>query len=648
MSIRTRARSVADERVGEIWVSGTSVAAGYWRRPDVTDETFHARLDGDAAGEGPFLRTGDLGALRDGELFVAGRIKDLVIIRGRNYYPQDLEAASSAAHPALARAVAAAFSVEHDGEERVVIVQEVPRTGARALTAGDAGAIVAAIRASVVDEHDVDPWEILLVPALSLPRTSSGKLQRAESRRRFLASDFRVLGRQRVPVNDVVAELAASSAPASAALDQAGIAEWMRGALARLLAVPVASIDPARPFASFGLDSVAAVRLAGELQQRLGRPVPVTSAYEYPTVQKLAAHLASEDSQALPPILPRSSADEPIAIVGIGCRFPGARGPEAFWALLRDGVDGVRDVPPGRWDADHYDPEPGRAGKLYSRRGGFLDEIDTFDAAFFGIAPNEADRMDPQQRLLLETAWESLEDAGIPPASLEGSDTGVFVGISTSDYRALQFADPRLLDHLAGTGNAASISANRISYLLDLQGPSLAVDTACSSSLLAVHLACESVRRGDCAVALAGGVNLILSPDLTVAFSQARMLSPDGCCKTFDADADGYVRGEGCGMVVLKRLSDAVRDGDRIAAVILATATNQDGRTNGLTAPNGLSQQRVLRTALARSGVPASAIQYVEAHGIREPRSATRLKCTRSQPSSVKDARRTVRSMSAR
>ncbi len=283
--------------------------------------------------------------------------------------------------------------------------------------------------------------------------------------------------------------------------------------------------------------------------------------------------------------------------------------------MLRDGIDGTSDVPHGRWPSDVFDPEPGRRGKLYTTRGGFLNGIDTFDAGFFGISPNEADRMDPQQRLLLETTWEALEDAGIPPVSLEGTDTGVFVGISTADYRALQFATPNLLDHLAGTGNAASISANRISYLLDLRGPSLTVDTACSSSLLAVHLACESLRRGECDVATAGGVNLMLSADLSVAFSQARMLAPDGRCKTFDAAADGYVRGEGCGMVVLKRLSDATRDGDRIAAVIVATAVNQDGRTNGLTAPNGVSQQRVLRKALKRTGLAPSEIEFIEAHG---------------------------------
>ena len=616
---------------GEICVKGPSVASGYWNRPEATAETFG----------GGYLRTGDLGFFKDDELFVAGRIKDLVIVRGRNHYPQDLEATASASLSVLGRSPAAAFSVEHQGEERLVVVQEVPRTEVRKI---DAAAVIGAIRTAIVDAHDVDPWDIVLVPALSLPKTSSGKLQRGESRRRFLAGEFKDIARLRANSATLPgvrsATLSGSREPAtvrratlSGSLE---VASWIRKALAKLLGVGVDQIDMTKPFASFGVDSITAVRLSGELQEWLGRPVPPTVAYDYPTIDKLAAHLSRDpervalhtnagnalhtgDAEQAAPRTKKTDADEPIAIVGIGCRVPGARGPEEFWRLLRDGVDGIRDVPAGRWSADHFDPEPGRAGKLYSTRGGFLDEIDAFDAAFFGISPNEADRMDPQQRMLLETVWEAFEDAGIPPPALEGTETGVFVGISTSDYRSLQFSSPEQIDHLAGTGNAASISANRISYLLDLQGPSIAVDTACSSSLLSIHLACESLRRGECTVAVAGGVNLMLSPELTVAFSQARMLSPEGRCKSFDAGADGYVRGEGCGMVVLKPLSAAVRDGDPVAAVILATATNQDGRTNGLTAPNGLSQQRVLGKALERSGLASSDIQYVEAHGTGTP-----------------------------
>ena len=244
-----------------------------------------------------------------------------------------------------------------------------------------------------------------------------------------------------------------------------------------------------------------------------------------------------------------------------------------------------------------------------------MPEVDSFDAGFFGIAPREAERMDPQQRLLLEVAWEALEHAGIAPNQLAGSATGVFVGISAVDYARLGGGEHASPGRFAGTGNALSIAANRLSYVLDLRGPSWAVDTACSSSLVAVAQACESLARGECTLALAGGVNLMLSPELTVTFSKAGMMAADGRCKTFDAAADGYVRGEGCGIVVLKPLAAAVADGDRVLATIRGAAVNQDGRSNGLTAPSGTAQTSVVCTALARAGVEPSRIGYVEAHG---------------------------------
>jgi len=307
---------------------------------------------------------------------------------------------------------------------------------------------------------------------------------------------------------------------------------------------------------------------------------------------------------------------EPIAIIGVGCRFPGARNPEAFWQLLCNGVDAITEVPADRWDVDAlYDPTPGSRGKMSTRWGGFLEQVDQFDSQFFGIAPREAVYMDPQQRLLLEVAWEALEDAGQVVEQLVRTSTGVFIGISSSDYNQLLPRGYSAINAYMGTGNAFSIAANRLSYLFDLRGPSMAIDTACSSSLVAVHLACSSLRSGESNLALAGGVNLLLSPELTIIFSQAQMMAPDGRCKTFDAKANGYVRGEGCGIVVLKRLEDALRDNDNILALIRGSAINQDGRSNGLTAPNGPSQEAVIRLALANAGVAPAQIAYVEAHG---------------------------------
>ena len=304
---------------------------------------------------------------------------------------------------------------------------------------------------------------------------------------------------------------------------------------------------------------------------------------------------------------------EPIAIVGLACRFPGgADDPDAFWELLRTGKDAVGEVPPSRWDVDaYYDPDLDGDDKMNTRWGGFLSDVDQFDRSFFNLSAREAAAMEPQQRLLLEVAWEALENANIPPDQLAGSQTGVFVGIINGDYYKLMLNPPTR----AATGVSNSIAANRLSYFFDLQGPSMAIDTACSSSMVAIHLACQSLRSGESNLVLAGGVNLILSPDFTIAFSQAGMMASDGRCKTFDEAADGYVRGEGCGLVVLKRLSDALEDGDRIYALLRGSAVNQDGRSIALTAPNGLAQQAVVRQALKNAQLEPHKIDYIEAHG---------------------------------
>lgn len=314
---------------------------------------------------------------------------------------------------------------------------------------------------------------------------------------------------------------------------------------------------------------------------------------------------------------------EPIAVIGIGCRFPGdVSSPDDFWTLLENGLDGIVEIPPDRWDIDsYYDPDPDARGKVCTRFGGFVNGKDVFDPRFFKITPREAMYMDPQQRVLLEVAWEAIEHAGIPADTMYGSETGVFVGVSTWDYATLtQMQIPEVDVHRnLGTGTALSAIAGRISYVLGLRGPSLAIDTACSSSLVAVHSACESLRRRECRAAFAGGVNMILSRYLHILFSRARMLSPDGRCKTFDDSANGYARSEGAGLVLLKRLSDATADGDNVLAVIRGGAVNQDGASGGLTVPNGPAQQQVIRMALANASVDAAAVDYVEAHGTGTP-----------------------------
>ncbi len=311
-----------------------------------------------------------------------------------------------------------------------------------------------------------------------------------------------------------------------------------------------------------------------------------------------------------------SKQNEPIAIIGLGCRFPGANNPDEFWNLLENGVDAIREVPKDRWDIDeYYDPTPGTPGKMYTRDGGFIENVDKFDPNFFGISPREAARMDPQQRVLMEVTWQALERARLVPSELVGSKTGVFIGISANDYSLIQYEHELSVDAYHGTGNAFSIAANRLSYFFDFRGPSVSMDTACSSSLVTTHMAIQSLRNGESDLALAGGVNLILSPEATLIFSHARMMAVKNRCRTFDADADGYVRGEGCGVAVLKRLSDAKRDGDTILAVIRGSAVNQDGRSNGITAPNGLAQQEVIKAALQNAKLKPEKMGYIEAHG---------------------------------
>ena len=330
------------------------------------------------------------------------------------------------------------------------------------------------------------------------------------------------------------------------------------------------------------------------------------------------AFLALEDAQSRLASM-EQAAREPIAVIGLGCRVPGgATDSASFWRLMHDGVDAISPIPADRWDTNAlYDPDPDTPGRIATRCGGFLHTIDQFDPSFFNISPREAMGIDPQQRLLLEVSWEALEHAGQAPDRLERSPTGVYMGVCSSDYTYLQLKtrDPALLDAHFTSGIAHSVISGRVSYVLGLQGPSMTIDTACSSSLVAVHLACNALRNGECRMALAGGVNLILAPDLFIALSHSRMLAPDGRCKTFDAAGDGFARGEGCGVIVLKRLSDAQADGDRILALIRGSAVNQDGPSSSLTAPNGPAQEAVIREALNRAGVAPREVGFVEAHG---------------------------------
>lgn len=613
----TTCASCADDVVGEIWVRGPTLAHGYWNQPTLSDETFGARTREMSTNDDGYLRTGDLGFLRDGELFMTGRAKDLIIVAGENHYPQDIEWSVDKCHPLVRAGGAAAFALSLDAEEAVGIVLEVER-GYAPPQADD---IIGAVRETLSRDHALEAAAIALVRPGSLLKTTSGKVQRQANKAALLTNTLRgELRRWHRPGADVGSETATDQ-HVSSVLDsamtgpprrdsgtRAKLRAWFTTRLSELCGVASAEIDLAATFASLGLSSRALIGLSGELGEALASTVSPTIFYDYPSPSAVIDHLSADqtedlvrlanvaDSDASAPVpTPRAAtAAAEVSVVGMACRLPGASSLDELWSMIRDGRCAVATDESGRSAAR-------------------LDEIERFDAGFFGISPREAELMDPQQRLLLEVCWHALEHAAIAPHTLAGSRTGVFVGISSQDFALMLAGQPGSAQAHASTGTSHSIAASRLSYFLDLKGPSLAIDTACSSSLVAMHLAVRSLRQGECDLAIVAGVNVVRAQGSDNALSAAGMLSSGGRCYTFDERADGYVRGEGCGALVLKRTVDLA--GASSLAAVSGTAVNQDGRSNGLTAPNGLAQQEVVRLALADAGIGAADVTLLETHG---------------------------------
>ncbi len=605
--------SLGELQEGEIWLRGPLVGNGYWNHPEKEKETFHAYTSNTK--QGPFLRTGDLGFTKDKQLYITGRVKDLIIIRGLNYYPQDLEYAAQISHEALHIDSGAAFSIEVNGEEKLIIAQELNRTFIRDYNADE---IFSSIRKAISEEFGVQVYQIVLTMPTSTLKTSSGKIQHSAMKEAYLNDELKVL--EKSAILDSESEIEVSSLTHKPkkqdSFSYQQIKSWLYNWIEKKSGLQIHKIHPKESFLNFGLDSMLSVQLSSDLMNLTGHEYSPALAFDYPTIDKLASFVSGEQEKTSTSAFTDQSADEPFAIVGMGCRFPGAENLGSFWNLLKNGECSVKEVPPDRWDVDSfYDPDLNHVDTMSTKWGGFLNQIGHFDHSFFQIPYREASMMDPQQRLLLEVTHDALENGGIPPATLEGSDTGVFIGVSSNDFhKKLKVSPVR-----GATGVSNSITANRLSYHFDWNGPSYVVDTACSSSLYAIHQACLSLKTNECSLAVAGGVNVILSPENVIAFSQAGMMAADGLCKSFDSRADGYVRGEGCGIVLLKKLSDAKKSGDQILAVIRGSAINQDGRSHGLTAPNGVSQIKVIQKALQNAKIRPDEIDYLEAHGSGTP-----------------------------
>ena len=580
-----------EDTIGLIEIRGENVTRGYYNNPSATERIISP--DG-------WLNTGDLGFLRNGRIIITGRAKDIIFVGGINYYPHDIERiATELEELDVNKVVVCGIHNDSAEQEEVACFLYYKRSLEDFIPLADK-----------VHDHIMRKVGILLdyvLPVTAIPKTTSGKVQRfalaQELRKGGFADTIRELetlrcGNDSQPQDAVPTEISDRN--------RAQLQRQLRSLAETVTGESIA--DDNAPFADYGFDSVRAIEYRNRLTKMLGLDLPVSLMFDYANINELTEYITTlllAGSAQASTVERKGEEAHEIAIVGIGCRLPGhVASYDDLVHLLIEERDASGNAPSERWE------EPASPW-----RGSFIGDVDCFDNTVFSITPKEAIDMDPQQRLLLETTWHALEHANISAQTLRQSRTGVFVGISSSEYSRRWEAHPDETSQYSLTGTMLSTAAGRISYAFGLGGPSMAIDTACSSSLVAVHLAVQSLRNGESDCAVAGGVNLILDSENFTALSRLGALASDGRCKTFGQTADGYGRGEGCGVVLLKRLEDALRDGDTVYATINGSAVNHDGRSNGLTAPSGTAQERVIRTALDDAQLEPESVRYVEAHG---------------------------------
>lgn len=599
-----------DGYVGLIYIKGDNVTQGFYHNPTATAKV---RM------EDGWINTGDLGFIVDNERFqqvlelqhswrskrlvITGRAKDIIFINGANYYPHDIERLCEEVETIDLNKIACCGVRDAQSEQDEILLFVIFKGHI-----SDFKVLAKKLKLHILQKMGIAVSHC--IPINKIPKTTSGKVQRYQLAQQYQQGQFDEILGQLEPIRQNIKNFE----------QNANLLKQLQTVASEILGI---AVDNDKPLMEQGFSSIQLVELQKRLSDVLATDLPVSIVFDYPTLTAMSQFLETQlsDKQVhLTNIIATSApSHEEIAIIGMGCRFPdGIDTPEKFWQLLLSGQETVREIPITRWQTSQfYDTHLDTPGKIYTRYGSFLDQVDGFDNDFFGIMPKEAQALDPQQRILLEVCWEALENAGFAPFSLKNSQTGVFIGISNNDYMQAQTRSgkPETIDAYSLTGNLFSTAAGRISYILGFNGPNIALDTACSSSLVAIHLAIQSLRSGESHLALAGGVNLILSPESYIGLCQMHALSPDGRCKTFSEKADGYGRGEGCGVVVLKRLSDAQRDNDTILAVLKGSAINHDGASNGLTVPNGLAQQNLIRQALKNAQVQPQQLDYIEAHG---------------------------------